>query len=68
MLKSYLKNITDISNRGDAREESFYIALSELLDKYAESTSRKNIHVTTLPKKLKPATLILEFGMGILNK
>lgn len=51
MLKSYLKYITEISSRGDAREESFYIALSQLLDDYAESTGRKNIHVTTLPKK-----------------
>ncbi|MEX1000178.1 MAG: type ISP restriction/modification enzyme [Thermodesulfobacteriota bacterium] len=51
MLKSYLKKITETSNRGDAREESFYGALSELLDSYAKSTGRKNIHVTTLPKK-----------------
>ncbi len=25
MIKSYLKNITEISNRGDAREESYSI-------------------------------------------
>jgi len=51
MLKDYLKKIAEISNRGDAREESFYSTLEELLKKYAESTNLRNIYVTTLPKK-----------------
>ncbi|HIE28465.1 TPA: DNA methyltransferase [Candidatus Poribacteria bacterium] len=51
MLKSYLKKIYDIANRGDAREESYYSTLEGLLKEYAESAGKKNIHITTLPKK-----------------
>ncbi|MFZ6006530.1 MAG: N-6 DNA methylase, partial [Nitrospirota bacterium] len=51
MLKSYLKKITDIANRGDAREESYYSNLDELFKGHAESIGKKNIHITTLPKR-----------------
>lgn len=51
MLKTYLKNITSAVNRGDAREESYYSILEDLLNDYSESSGKKNIHVTTLPKK-----------------
>ncbi|MBI3397876.1 MAG: N-6 DNA methylase [Deltaproteobacteria bacterium] len=51
MLKSYLKRISDIANRGDAREESYYSCLEELLKNYADSINRKNVDITTLPKK-----------------
>ncbi|MBA4348527.1 MAG: DNA methyltransferase, partial [Thermodesulfovibrio sp.] len=51
MLKSYLKKIYEITNRGDAREESYYSALEGLIEDYVESTSKKNIFITTLPKK-----------------
>jgi hypothetical protein len=51
LLKSYLKRIFDISNQGDAREESYYSALEELLNQYAVSINKKSIHITTLPKK-----------------
>ncbi|MFH1007245.1 MAG: N-6 DNA methylase, partial [Candidatus Latescibacterota bacterium] len=51
MLKSYLKRIAEIAHQGDAREESYYSALETLLNEYAESAGRGNIHVTTLPKK-----------------
>ncbi len=51
MLQAYLKKIFEIANRGDAREESYYSALEELLTEYAESAGKKNIHITTLPKK-----------------
>ncbi|GAI27368.1 unnamed protein product [marine sediment metagenome] len=51
MLKSYLKKIHEVASRGDAREESYYSALEDLLKEYAESTNKKNIHITTLPKK-----------------
>jgi hypothetical protein len=51
MLKSYLKKIYEISNRGDAREESYYSTLEALLKEYTESTSKRNIEITTLPKK-----------------
>ncbi len=51
MLKAYLKRIYEVSSRGDAREESFYPALAELLTAYAGATDKKSIHITTLPKK-----------------
>ena len=51
MLRQYLKNIFDISQRGDAREESYYSTLEALLSDYAASINRKNLKVTTLPKK-----------------
>ena len=51
MLKQYLKRIYEIANRGDAREESYYSILEGLLKEYTESVGKKNIHITTLPKK-----------------
>ncbi len=51
MLKTYLKQIADISNRGDAREESYYSVLENLLNKYCNSVNKNNVHITTLPKK-----------------
>jgi len=51
MLKSYLKKIFDVANRGDAREESYYSTLEGLLKEYTESVGKDNIRITTLPKK-----------------
>jgi len=51
MVKEYVKEIADIYNRGDAREESFYPALEKLLKTYCKSTSKENAHITILPKK-----------------
>jgi len=51
MLKAYLKRILDVANRGDATEQSFYSTLEWLLQEYAKSVSKHNVHVTTLPKK-----------------
>jgi len=51
VLKAYLKKIFEITNRGDAREESYYSALEELLKGYTESIGKRNVHITTLPKK-----------------
>lgn len=50
MLKSYIKRIFEVASRGDAREESYYSCLEELLKNFADSI-KKYIHVTTLPKK-----------------
>lgn len=36
LLEQYLKNITETLNRGDAREESYYKHLDELVKQYAE--------------------------------
>ena len=51
MLKSYFKKIFEVGETGDAREESYYSTLVDLLNTYAESINKKNIHITTLPKK-----------------
>jgi predicted helicase len=51
MLKLYLKKIYDISQRGDAREETYYSTLEGLLKEYTESVSKSNIQITSLPKK-----------------
>ncbi len=51
MLKSYLTRLQEVTEHGDAREESFYSALEDLLEEYATTTKKKDIHITTLPKK-----------------
>jgi len=40
-----------VARRGDAREESYYSALDELINNFKDSTNKKHIHITTLPKK-----------------
>ena len=51
MLKTYFKRIFDVAKRGDAREESYYSSLEELLRSYAVSAGKKQVYITTLPKK-----------------
>ncbi len=51
MLKSYLNEIYKIYINGDAREESYYSTLSNLIKKYAKSTRKNKIEITILPKK-----------------
>jgi len=51
MTKHYLSEIIKITERGDAREESYYSALAALFYDYAGSIGRKEIQITTLPKK-----------------
>lgn len=51
ILKSYIKEIVAAYNRGDAREESFYIVLEKLIVNTADALRKKNIHITILPKK-----------------
>jgi predicted helicase len=51
MIQTYLQQIFDKTERGDAREESYYTTLESLLQTFATSISRKNIHITTLPKQ-----------------
>jgi len=51
MFNSYLKKIAETTFQGDAREESYYGHFSNLLIEYAEQTKKKDIQVTTLPRK-----------------
>lgn len=50
MLKSYLKKIHEIANRGDAREEGYYSTLENLLTNFTQSIGKKNVQITTIPK------------------
>ena len=51
MLKSYLQKLVEIANHSDAREESYYATLEALLNDFARSLEKKNVSITTLPKK-----------------
>ena len=51
LLEQYLKNLTNTFQRGDAREESYYANLDELIKKTAAFLKVNNIDVTILPKK-----------------
>ena len=51
LLEQYLKNLTATSARGDAREESYYKHLDDLVMQHAEIQNIKNVDVTVLPKK-----------------
>ncbi len=46
MLDNYLENIFKTAKAGDAREESYYFALKQLIEEVNEK-----VNVTTLPKK-----------------
>ncbi len=49
-FSKYLKDLAAVTQQGDAREESFYPALADMLSEIAEETGRRDVHVTTLPK------------------
>jgi hypothetical protein len=51
MLEQYLRRILEVARRGDAREESFYPTLETMLTEFALSKNRKDISVTSQPKK-----------------
>lgn len=51
MLKKYLGKIAATARQGDAREESYYSTLASFLTGFANSKGRRNIHVTSQPKK-----------------
>ena len=47
---TYLKNLAAVARQGDAREESFYPALADMLKEMARATGKTDVHVTTLPR------------------
>ena len=51
MIDTYVKKVASTTKRGDAREESYYPALAELLEQFSETERHKKVHVTVLPKK-----------------
>ncbi len=50
ILKQYLQALAETARRGDAREESFYPALSRLLADVARAADRPDVQVTTQPR------------------
>jgi hypothetical protein len=50
LFTKYLKNLSTVALQGDAREESFYQALAEMLGEVAKVSGRTHVRVTTLPK------------------
>ena len=56
IFKVYFKELHAVAQHGDAREESFYPALADMLKTLAESTGRKHVRVTTLPKPTDAGT------------
>ncbi|MBN1471563.1 MAG: N-6 DNA methylase [Syntrophaceae bacterium] len=51
MLKQYLNNLQKTINQGDAREESYYKHLDNLIKEFAETNNIKKVSITILPKK-----------------
>jgi len=51
ILKPYLQRLCEIESHGDAREESYYPAVEELLKEYAKLTGKKDVPVTIQPRK-----------------
>ncbi len=49
-LSKYLKQLQSSIDKGDAREESFYGHLREMLLAFAETNNNKGIDITILPK------------------
>ena len=50
IFSTYFKDLAAVAHRGDAREESFYPALADMLKAVANTTGKTHVHVTTLPK------------------
>ncbi len=50
-FKEYFQTLSDISQTGDAREESYYPALSSMFEAMVAAEQKGNIKVRTLPKK-----------------
>ncbi|MCX8073732.1 MAG: hypothetical protein N3C12_14990 [Candidatus Binatia bacterium] len=49
IFKTYLKKLTDVTQTGDAREESLYPALRDLIQAVAQVMRRPEIQVTIQP-------------------
>lgn len=50
ILVTYLNDLQKIINRGDAREESFYHCLKDMIDAYAKLSKINKCEVSILPK------------------
>lgn len=53
IFEHYLKRLTEEAQQGDAREESFYPALKELLEQFARTRRYAHVHVTIQPRPIE---------------
>jgi len=67
MLKKYLTDIADTTIQGDAREESYYPHLSNLVKVFSESIGKRKTHITILPKKTEAGNPDFRIWDGQLN-
>lgn len=59
-LSAYLESLAAVEGRGDAREESFYPTLVELLSHFGP----RDLHVTTIPRKIDGCSLDFQVWRG----
>jgi hypothetical protein len=64
MLLDYLRRLFEIGQRGEAREESYYSSLEELLLRYAAASGRPGARVTTIPKRTEGSVLDFQVWLG----
>jgi hypothetical protein len=50
LFLNYLQKVSEIALQGDAREESFYSALADMLKEVARESGRTHVRITILPK------------------
>jgi len=50
LFSKYLRELSAVAIQGDAREESFYPGLADMLAEVAQASGRAHVRVTTLPK------------------
>ncbi|MFP5286087.1 MAG: DNA methyltransferase, partial [Thermoanaerobaculia bacterium] len=63
-LLDYLDRVFETERRGDAREESFYPLLLDLLDWYAAHRGRRDVRVTMIPRKTRSCFLDFQVWRG----
>jgi hypothetical protein len=63
MINSYIDKIASITKYGDAREESYYSALSWLLEDYSVGKRNKRFKSPSFQKRRRPETLTSAFGV-----
>jgi hypothetical protein len=49
MIKDYLKQVLKTTSQGDAREESYYVHLAQLLQSFAINEGKTKTQITILP-------------------
>ncbi len=53
IFSPYLQGLATVNRQGDAREESFYPVLKDMLEQMAQSAGKAHVHVTTLPRPME---------------